>query len=97
MSNVNNLLLSIALNFETTVSLGIPSDFRVYNNSFGLLTLSETFSSKTTCFFAAINVCTSYLAFLHNSLLMYSLVFLNTLKSLFLDLSVLSTSPSNQF
>ena len=34
MSNVNYLLLSIALKFETTVSLGIPSDFRVYNNTF---------------------------------------------------------------
>ena len=77
MSYVNDLLSSIALKFETTVFLGIPRDFRIFHNSFGLPTLSESFSSKKACFFAAINFCASYLVFLYNSLLIWSLAFLN--------------------
>ena len=33
MSYTNDLLLSIALKFETTVFLDIPRDFRVFHNS----------------------------------------------------------------
>ena len=47
MSYVNDLLLSIALKFETTAFLGIPRDVRVFHDSFGLPALSESFSSKT--------------------------------------------------
>ena len=68
MSYVNDLLSSIALQIETTVFLGIPRDFRVSHNTFGLQTLSERFSSKKACFFAAINFCALYLAFLNNPL-----------------------------
>ena len=64
MSYVNDLLLSVALKFETTFFLGIPRGFRVlFHNSFGLPTFSESFSSKNACAFAAINFCASYLAF----------------------------------
>ena len=42
MSYVNDLLLSIALKFDTTVFLGTPSDFRVFLNSLGLPTFSES-------------------------------------------------------
>ena len=57
MSLVNDMLLSITLKFETIVFLGIPRDFKVFHNSFGLPTISESFSSKNACFFAAINSC----------------------------------------
>ena len=60
MSYVNDLLSSIALKFETTIFLGIPRDFRVFRNSFGLPTLYESFSSKKACFFAPINFCASH-------------------------------------
>ena len=62
MSYVNDLLLSITLKIKTTVFLGIPRDFRVFHKSFGLPTLSESFPSKSAGFFAAINVCVSYLS-----------------------------------
>ena len=67
-SYVNDLLSSIVLKFETTVFLGIPRDFRVFHNYFGLPTLSESFSSKKACFSAASIFSSSYLAFLYNSL-----------------------------
>ena len=97
MSYVNDLLLSIKLKFETTVFLGILRGFRVFYDSFVLPTLSDSFSSKNSCLFAAINYFPTYLVYLYNSLLIYSLVFLNALKDLFLDLSFSSISPSNQF
>ena len=68
MSHVNDLVLSIALKFETTVFLGIPRDFRVFHNFFGLPTLCESFLSKNACFFAAINFFVSCFAFLYISL-----------------------------
>ena len=88
---------SIALKFETTVFLSLKRDFRVFRNSFGLPTISESSSSKNTCFFAAIKCFALKLAFLYYSLSIWSFVFLNALKSLSLDLSFSSTSPSNQF
>ena len=69
MSYVHDLLLSIAMKLKTAVFLGIPRDFRVLHNLFGLSTLSESFSSKNAGFFAAISFCALYLAFLYNSLL----------------------------
>ena len=56
-----------------------------------------SFSLKNACLFATINFCALYLAFLYDSLLMRSLIFLNALKSLSLNLRFWSTSPSNQF
>ena len=38
MPYVNDLSLSIALKFETTIFLDIPRDFRIFHNSFGLPT-----------------------------------------------------------
>ena len=51
MSYANDFFLSTALKFETTVFLGTSKDFKVFQNSFGLPTLSESFSSKNACFF----------------------------------------------
>ena len=68
MSHVNDLLLSIALKFKTTVFLNIPRVFRVFHNSFDLPTLSENFPSKNACFFAAVIFCVLYLTFLYNYL-----------------------------
>ena len=92
MSYDKDLLLSIVVKFETTVFLGMPRDFRVFHNSFGFQRLSQRFSSKNGCFIAAINLSASYLAFLYNFLLICSLDFLNTLKSLPFDLGFSSTS-----
>ena len=88
---------SIALKFETTVFLGLKRDFRVFRNSFGLPTLSESSSSENTYFFASIKCFALNLAFSYYSLSIWSLVFLNAVKSLSCDLSFSSTSPSNQF
>ena len=68
-SYVNDFLSSIVIKFETTVFLGIPRDFRVFHNYFGLPTLSESFSSKKAWFLAVMNFFVLYLAFLYNSLL----------------------------
>ena len=46
MSYINDLLLSIALKFETTVFLDILRDFRVFHNSFGLPTLLRVFHER---------------------------------------------------
>ena len=54
---------SIALKFETTVFLGLKRDFRVFRNSFGLPTLSESSSSENTYFFASIKCFALNLAF----------------------------------
>ena len=43
MPYANDLLLTIALKFETTLFLGMPRDFRVFHNSFSLATFSEFF------------------------------------------------------
>ena len=80
MLNVNDML-SINLQFKTTVFLGIPRDFTVFHNSIGLPTISKSFLVKNACFLAVINVFALYLAFLHNSLSMCSLAFLNALKT----------------
>ena len=50
MTNVNDLLLSIALKFETTVFLIIPRDFRMCHNSFDLTALSEIFHQRMFAF-----------------------------------------------
>ena len=96
LRHVNDLLWLIALRFEITIFLGIPRDFRMFHNSFCLPMLSESFSSKNACFFAAINFGATYVAFLCNYLSIWSLVFLNVWKSLSLDLSFSNTSPSIQ-
>ena len=49
MPYVKNFL-SIALKFGTTVFLGMPRDFGVFNNSFVFPTFSGSFSSKNACF-----------------------------------------------
>ena len=77
MSYVHDLLSSLELKFETTVFLGITRDFRVFHNNFALPILSESFSSKKACFFAAINFGASYLAFLYNYLSIWSLEYLS--------------------
>ena len=46
MANVNDLLVSIVLKFETTVFLVIPRDFRMCHNSFDLPTLSESINQR---------------------------------------------------
>ena len=50
MTNVNDLLLSIALKFETTVFLVIPRDFRMCHNSLDLTALSESFHQRMFAF-----------------------------------------------
>ena len=57
----------------------------------------EVFSLKKVCFFVAISFNALYFAFLHSSLSMRSLDFLNFWKSLSLEFSFSKTSPSNHF
>ena len=66
-------------------------------NSFELSTVSESFSLKNACSFVAINFSALYLAFLYIFLWICSLVFLNALNSMSLELSFSSNSPLNQF
>ena len=50
MTDVNELLLSIAPKFETTVFLVIPRDFRMCQNSFDLTALPESFHQRIFAF-----------------------------------------------
>ena len=71
--------------------------FSLACNSFELSTVSESFLLKNACFFVAINFSALYLAFLYIYLWICSLVFLNALNSMSLDLRFSSNSPLNQF
>ena len=97
LSNVNALLLSTALKFEISVFCGMPRDFKVSHSSFGFPIFSESLSSKNARFFAAINFNVLYFAFLYSSLSIWSLDFLNFLKSLSLVFKFSKTSLSNYF
>ena len=57
------MLLSTALKFEISVFCGMPRDFKVSHSSFAFPIFSESLSSKTARFFAAINFNVLYFAF----------------------------------
>ena len=97
MSYVNDLLLSVALKFETTLFGWHTKRFHGASIFFGLLTLAESSSSKSDCFFAVIDFCASYFTYSFNSLSIWSLIFLNYFNSLSFSLSFWTTSLSNQF
>ena len=98
LSNVNALLLSTALKFEISVFCGMLRDFKVSHSSFGFPIFSESLSSKNArFFFTVINFNVLYFAFLYSSLSIWSLDFLNFLKSLSLVFIFSKTSLSNHF
>ena len=89
------MLFSTALKFEIIVFFGMPRYFKVSHISFGFQIYSESLSSKNACFFAVINFNVLYFAFLYSSLSIWSLDFLNLLKSLSPVFIFSKTSTSN--
>lgn len=88
------MLLSRAIKFEISIFFGIPTDFKVSHSSFGFPIYSEILSPKIACFYAVINFNVFYFAFLYRYLSIWSLDFLNVLKSLSLVFIFFKTSPS---
>ena len=88
---------STAFKLVITVLFGILRDLRDPHNSLGLPIISESFSSKNACVFDVVNFKASYIGFICNYLSIWSLDFLNFLKSLFLRFNFSNASPSNHF